>query len=152
MVEIVLVVAVVVGVWILWRILKIQEARATLEVEQRVEQQVKKGLEGLARAIERHEAQFGPYEDAKRESRLIEWFEQLALACGFDVNEAKEAIRPPFSHGDEIQDLVHESIKRDVPCRLLEPEDYRRYAPDYKMPGSDEPLIDWVPNRGKSSK
>lgn len=129
------VVLVVVGiaiVFLLWRILRVQEVRARVEVAQ-VTAQVARDLgEAIAKG----------WEDARARGRLIEWLDDVVRML--DANEDEMHLRLHSSAGKELRPLlVSESLERGVRCRFLDERDFQDRYPGH--PGPEPKPYAWCP-------
>ncbi len=128
-----LVVVGVVIVFLLWRILRVQEARARVEVVQATAQVARDMSQAFAKG----------WEEARATGRLIEWVDNLARSLDIDGDRMWLLLRSP--QGAELRALlIRESLERGVLCRFLEERDF---ADQYQgHPGPDPGRDAWCPN------
>jgi hypothetical protein len=88
----------------------------------------------------------GTIADAKREHRLVEYYEQSALALNADEDAVQAELAKPANKRARC-DLVIASVERGVPCRFLTGWDYDQFVPEVSYPGP-EYVVDTVCSAG----
>lgn len=135
MVIVVAIVGVVVVV-LLWRILRVQHARAEIEATRARVEIATRVAHDAAQWMAYHE---GGWEKARSEKRLIEWTDSVVRTLQLDEDDF--ALRLEAKSGAELRNaLIEESFARGVPCRWLNRDDFDRFKVDYPGP---EPKVSW---------
>lgn len=115
----------VVIVYLLWRILQVQQVRAQVEVANVVAQRA----EAVAKTVVER---IGTEEQAIRERRLIEYCDDAVRLLGNDENGMRNAL----ANNDKLRwSLVLECLERGKRSRFLNERDYDEIAPQVSCPG-----------------
>jgi len=115
----------IVVVWLLWRILQVQQVRAQVEVANVAVQRAEATMKTIVERI-------GTEDQAIREGRLIEYYEEAARLLGLSDDAMKDAL---FKGKNSRRALAWESLQRGKQCRFLDEMDYDEVAPKAYYPG-----------------
>lgn len=151
-----IVVGVVIVVWLLWRILQVQEVRARIEVAQLANNAApvannaapvanSAALELLGALGEAH---------ARANGKLIEFVS--ATAIHFQVSPADVRELLLTDETGMLGEVIEESFRRGIRCSFLEPEDFSRLHDGHPGPEPEvsaccsghcqDQLITWLPS------
>jgi len=120
--------AVGVVVYLLWRILAVQSARAQIEA-----------VSVAAASVER---KFGTEEDARREGRLLEYYDAMASALG-RTDEQMALYLGRRDNEKYRRALVVEVVTTGRQCRFLDEKDFEILRVEYPGPAPvPEPMCD----------
>lgn len=127
-----LVVVAVVIAFLLWRLVRVQEARGRVEVAHTATQIARDFAQAFARG----------FEEARSKGRLIEWFEATMRELNVDDEDAR--LRLHTADGKDVLPLlVSESFERGVKCRFLDESDFRQLY--LVHPGPEPTASSWCP-------
>jgi hypothetical protein len=129
--ELVILLVVCMGVFLVWRIYKVMEFRAKVEVAAIV----------ATAEVNKQVAKFAPigaeFEQAKREKRLLEWVEKFGHAMETEFDASYNEVGRQVKNDPTISSALHaEAAERGIPCKYLVSEwDYKQYYENAHYPG-----------------
>ncbi len=151
-----IVIGVVVVVWLLWRIVQVQEVRARIEVAQLANNAASAASNAAPVANSAALERLGAFSEAhaRANGKLIEFVS--ATAVHFQVSPADVRELLLTDETGIFGEVVEESFRRGIRCSFLEPEDFSRLHEGHPGPEPEvsaccsgfcqDELITWLPS------